>query len=206
MYIIYIINQMTTLLDLVDNRYTDKNTWHSYLPLYEELLHSKKESAKNVIEIGIGNWPDRLNGGGTKLWHDYFLNATIWAFDIIEEGRVLHELVNNKRVKLFTETDAYDSTFFTESILNSGIKFDFIIDDGPHTLESMKRCIELYTNVLADDGILIIEDIQDVSWISELEAVVPGHLRPYMIGYDLRHIKGRYDDMVFVIDKSKSIL
>ncbi len=196
---------MTTLLELVDNRYTDKNTWHSYLPLYENLLQSKKESAKNVIEIGIGNWPDRLNGGGTKLWHDYFLNATIWAFDIIPLEQVLHELRNNSRVKLFTNTDAYDPVFFTDTILHSGTKFDYIIDDGPHTLESMKKCIELYTNVLADNGILIIEDIQDISWISELEAVVPEYLRPYMIGYDLRHVKGRYDDMVFVIDKSKRI-
>lgn len=197
---------MSTLLELVDNRYTDKNTWHSYLPLYENLLQSKKESAKNIIEIGIGNWPDRLSGGGTKLWHDYFLNATIWAFDIIPLEQVLHELRNNSRVKLFTNTDAYDPVFFTNAILNSGTKFDYIIDDGPHTLESMKKCIELYTNVLADDGILIIEDIQDISWISELETVVPEYLRPYMIGYDLRHVKGRYDDMVFVIDKSNRIL
>ena len=42
-----------SLEDLVDNTRTDKNTIHSYLPLYQDLLVNKKESAKNVLEIGI---------------------------------------------------------------------------------------------------------------------------------------------------------
>jgi len=37
------------LEDLVDNSRTDKNTVHSYLPLYQKLLISKKETAKNVL-------------------------------------------------------------------------------------------------------------------------------------------------------------
>jgi hypothetical protein len=34
-----------SLIDLVDNSRTDKNTTHSYLDLYEKLLFSKKETA-----------------------------------------------------------------------------------------------------------------------------------------------------------------
>ena len=34
---------------LVDNNRTDKNTVHSYLPLYQKLLRKKKETAKNVL-------------------------------------------------------------------------------------------------------------------------------------------------------------
>ena len=37
-----------SLDQLVDNSRTDKNTVHSYLPLYQKLLISKKETAKNV--------------------------------------------------------------------------------------------------------------------------------------------------------------
>ena len=44
----------STLQQLVDNSRTDKNTTHSYLGLYEELLQTKKYTAKNVLEIG--NW------------------------------------------------------------------------------------------------------------------------------------------------------
>ena len=47
---------------IVDNSKTDKNTLHSYLPLYQNLLTSKKETAKNVLEVGI------YQGGSIKLW------------------------------------------------------------------------------------------------------------------------------------------
>ena len=39
-------------------------------------------------------------------------------------------------------------------------KFDFIIDDAPHTLESMIDCIKLYHDLLTENGIMIIEDVQ----------------------------------------------
>ena len=39
--------------EIVDNSRTDTNTRHSYLPLYQKLLAYKKETAKNVLEVGI---------------------------------------------------------------------------------------------------------------------------------------------------------
>jgi len=42
-----------SLIDLVDNSRTDKNTIHSYLEIYQELLSRKRDTAKNVLEIGI---------------------------------------------------------------------------------------------------------------------------------------------------------
>jgi hypothetical protein len=42
-----------SLIDLVDNSRTDKKTLHSYLHLYQQLLINKKDTAKNVLEIGI---------------------------------------------------------------------------------------------------------------------------------------------------------
>ena len=57
---------------------------------------------------------------------------------------------------------------------------------------------------MTDDGILIIEDVQDMSWLEILREEVPEHLKPYVKWYDLRPNKNRYDDIVFTIDKSKS--
>jgi hypothetical protein len=54
-----------SLEEIVDNSRTDKNTGHSYLPLYDKLLINKKETAKNVLEVGIGPWEN--NGGSIKL-------------------------------------------------------------------------------------------------------------------------------------------
>ena len=108
---------MTTLSELVNNSYTDKNTTHSYLNLYQNLLQRKKETAKHVLEIGIGDFGEK-NGGSIKLWKDYFKNATIYGLDILPISRVMDELITNQRVKLYTSINAYDETFFTNTFLN----------------------------------------------------------------------------------------
>ena len=190
-----------SLEQIIDNSNTDKNTTHSYLNLYESLLESKKYTAKNILEIGIGDFTEK-NGGSIKLWKDYFTNATIYALDILPIDRVLDELLNDNRVVLYTSIDAYNNDFFITNLLNKNIKFDFMLDDGPHTLESMKQFIKLYYQIMTDDGILIIEDVQSFEWIDILKNEVPEHLKQYIKVYDLRSNKNRYDDIVFTIDKS----
>jgi hypothetical protein len=191
-----------SLLELVDNSLTDKNTTHSYLELYHTLLCKKKLSAKNVLEVGLGDFKDE-NGGSIKLWRDYFTNATIYGLDILPKNRVIDELLNNDRVKLYTSIDAYNNDFFVTNFLDKNIKCDFMLDDGPHTLESIIKFIQLYSQIMTDDGILIIEDVQSWDWINILINEVPEHLKQFVKVYDLRPIKNRYDDIVFTIDKSK---
>jgi len=191
-----------TLVDLVDNRRTDKNTAHSYLDLYEQKLHDKKYKARNVLEIGIGPLKNS-NGGSIKLWHDYFVNANIYALDVLHMDDVWDDIKLNDRINLITSTDAYNEDFFNNYFLYKNVKFDFLLDDGPHTIESMKQFIKLYTNIMTEDGILIIEDVNNMDWIQELTNVVPEHLQKYIEVYDLRYVKQRYDDIVFIINKKK---
>ena len=78
-----------------------------------------------------------------------------------------------------------------------------ILDDGPHTLESNIWFIQKYLPLLAEDGILIIEDIQDFSFIDILIKYVPNDFKKYIQVHDLRQIKNcRYDDLLFVINKN----
>lgn len=192
-----------SLCNIVDNTRTDKNAGasgsygHSYLDLYESLLNCKKYTAKNVLEIGIDK------GGSIKLWYDYFPNAKIHGLDIKHNQTVIDEFQHIERVVLHTNVDAYDEAFFTENLLNKETRFDVLLDDGPHTLDSMKTFIKMYLSVLKDNGILIIEDVQDVGWFEQLIECVPEDLKQYIECHDLRHIKGRWDDIVFVINKSK---
>ena len=44
---------------------------HSYLPLYEKLLYPIRDTAKNILEVGIGNFIYK-NGGSVLLWSQYF--------------------------------------------------------------------------------------------------------------------------------------
>jgi hypothetical protein len=187
-------------LEEFNNSKTDKNTTHSYLPLYNNLLKKIKYSAKNVLEVGIGDFGEK-NGGSIKLWKDYFTNATIYGLDILPNNRVMDELLNDNRVILYTSTNAYDNDFFINNLLNKNIRCEFMLDDGPHTLDSMITFIKLYSQIMTDDGILIIEDVQSWDWIDILKNEVSEHLKQYIKVYDLRENKGRYDDIVFTIDK-----
>lgn len=181
-----------SLYSFIDNQYTDKNTTHSYLDIYENLFNKKKETAKNILEIGIST------GGSIKLWHDYFTKAIIYGIEKDDTRYIKKDIFNNNRIKLLLETDAYNSS--VPQSLNT--KFDIIIDDGPHTLESQIDFIKLYSDFLEDDGILIIEDIAEISYLNTLKDVTPEHLKQYIKTIDMRDIKGRFDDILFIIDKS----
>ena len=184
-----------SLEELVDNSRTDKNTIHSYLPLYQNLLIKKKETAKNVLEIGI------YHGGSIKLWSDFFINANVYGLDIIHIDNVWEGIKNKDNIILYTSKNAYNEDFFIANFLYKNIKCDFMLDDGPHSLESMKQFIKLYSQIMTDDGILIIEDVQSWDWIDILKNEVPENLKEFIKVYDLRQNKNRYDDIVFTIDK-----
>jgi len=184
------------LTSLVDDRYTDKNTIHSYLPLYDELFASRKERARAVLEVGV------YHGGSITLWHQYFSNAVVMGVDItVEAPPLFSNLQQWPRVQLLLGVDAYTAETITKIGTICG-KLDVVLDDGPHTLESMRAFIQLYLPLIADDGILVIEDVQDFTWFKELCSFVPADLQAAIQMYDRRSLKGRYDDMVFVVNKA----
>ena len=44
----------------LNNSYTDKNTTHNYLQLYETLLKPIKNTADNILEVGIGDLKSKM--------------------------------------------------------------------------------------------------------------------------------------------------
>lgn len=181
-----------SLQSLVDNTRTDKNTSHSYLPVYEKLFLSKKDTAQHILEIGIAL------GGSIKLWNDYFTQATIVGVDNFSAYQLPSDLKNIEtfpRISLYHSTDAYSP----EAIKKLDVLFDIIVDDGPHTLESQIQALQLYLPKLAPQGILIIEDIQDYNHIALLHYHVP---KGYTVEiHDLRNKKNRPDDILFIVHK-----
>jgi hypothetical protein len=188
-----------SLISFCDDNLTDKNRLHSYIELYEELFNKKKESATHILEIGIG--PCHPNGGSIIMWAGYFQNAFIHTVDIIPFSEINPVLYDHPRIYI-NINDAYNYNFFQNAFLSKTPRYDIIIDDGPHTLESMVNFIQMYSKVLKKDGILVIEDIQSIDWIPILKACTPIELKSYIQVYDRRHLKDRYDDILFVINKS----
>jgi len=196
----YIKPHIKPMSSLIDNNLTDKNTHHSYINTYEELLFPIRKTASNILEIGIF-W-----GGSIQLWRDYFQTAQIYAVDTCSLNFIKKKsILNDHFITLFTNTNGYDDTFIQTSFVNKNIKFDMILDDGPRNLQNMIDCITKYLPLLSENGIMIIEDIQDFQWIDILKQNVPDEYQKYIQIYDLRHIKGRYDDILFVINKTISL-
>ena len=175
---------------------TDKNTIHSYLSLYDELLCRKKFTCKNMLEVGI------CFGGSIELWSKYFPNAIVLGIDILDYQKLPLLALNHENIRLISG-DAYSPFLFTS--LFRGKKYDFIIDDGPHTLESQIKFLTMYSMLLEEDGILIIEDVASIHYLEILKENTHPDLKPYIKTFDLRNNKGRFDDIVFCIDKSNSV-
>jgi cephalosporin hydroxylase len=171
---------------------TDKNTLHCYIDhVYSELFSEIQLSAKNVLEIGVDK------GGSIFLWKEYFLNADIAGIDIEDKREIFK---NNKELKII-KGNAYNKNFIDSIPENY---FDLIIDDGPHTLESMISFLDGYQSKLNENGIIVVEDIQEISWIDTLTKHVDKNLIKNIFVHDLRKIKNRYDDILFIIDKRKT--
>jgi cephalosporin hydroxylase len=174
---------------------TDKFTDHSYLEPYNTLFYDKTLYDVNILEIGV--W----TGGSIKLWSDLFVNGKVFGVDIRSPYQINNNVLQNSgNVKLFLETNGYDINFINRHL--SDTRFDFIIDDGPHTLESMVFLVKYYSALLKDNGVLVIEDVQDFNWIDTLKEQTPEHLKQFIRVLDLRNVKNQYDDILFIIDKS----
>lgn len=179
---------------------TDKDTYHSYIELYEQLLAPFVDKAITLVEIGI------QYGGSMLLWQDYLPKAHFVFVDNVDSihPKIL-EHVDQERVAILFE-DGYDYRgadhvcSLAESGPSGGI--DFIIDDGPHTLQSQIDFLQLYLPWLNKGGIALIEDVQDVQWFASLEAEAEKAGSKFTFErVDLRHVKGRYDDLVFVVKR-----
>lgn len=164
---------------------TDKNCVHSYIRhLYEDLFGGMRDSTKCLLEIGVED------GGSLCMWREYFRNARIVGID----KKPCPQLAGRERIELVIG-DAY-SYEVADSIPDG---FDIIIDDGPHTLESMTFVILEYLKKLNEKGVMVIEDFQDFNWTNILRRYIPEGFRSEVV--DLRKIKGRHDDIAMVLSK-----
>jgi cephalosporin hydroxylase len=164
---------------------TDKHTVHSYTEVYERLFAPFQMECKAVLEVGV------QTGGSMHLWNGYFPNAIIYGIDVdIYQNQCREHAPRIRLIHANAYTKECASTFAPKSL-------DIVIDDGPHTFESMYNVISLYLPAVRPGGYLIIEDIQSMDWIPALRRQVPTGIE--ITVEDRRHIKGRYDDVLLIL-------
>lgn len=170
---------------------TDKGSVHSYIDVFEEILEPYRERAINILEIGI------FKGNSLRMWTEYF-NGTVYGVDcdIKPHGGMadLTDMVNSGEwnIKIF---DATNIELVKQNF--EGIKFDVIIEDAGHDIGQQVVLYNVYKNYLSEGGIYIIEDVQDIDKTKNIFENLDNSKEISI--FDLRNKKGRYDDVLIII-------
>lgn len=132
--------------DIADKFGTDKKIrCHGYTRAYDKFFNPLRQTTKNIIEIGI--W----EGASTKMWQEYFPNATIHAVDITKAS--VDGLSGIDRIK------GYHISACNKSFWDSlDFKADIIIDDGSHIVEEQVQTLALGWDYVVPGGYYVIED------------------------------------------------
>lgn len=174
---------MLSLIDILARHPTDKNTDHSYGPIYERILAPIRHSARVVVELGV------FRGGSLRAWRDFFPQAVIHGIDIdpaclFQEERIICLEANQDRPAELART-------LRQKVELGGV--DLIVDDGQHDFHHQITCLFSLWDFLRPGGLYVIEDA--------LEGIDRLALLPYGERFDLRGVKGRDDDVMFVFTK-----
>lgn len=126
---------------------TDKATFHNFCELYDEHLTPYK-NIKKMLEIGI------YRGESLLMWKEYFPEALIVGADINRYN------INEDRIKTICINQENES-----DLLSLDNDFDFIIDDGGHTMLQQQLTLKVCVDKLKSGGIYILEDLHTSNWL-----------------------------------------
>lgn len=168
---------------------TDKGYPKSYVDeFYEDKFSPLIDSEITLVEIGV------RSGASLKLWSEYFSKANIIGIDNLSDFNdhqvPINENWTSSEKVTFIDADGY----LQETIDKINDKIDILIDDGPHTLESHIKLLELYIPKMNNGGMIIIEDISYDP--NQLYSYVPENLqdKSYVCDY------GGYDNRLIIIE------
>lgn len=193
MKLVEILSTNQKLIDIGDV-VSDKNTSHSYIDyFYEDEFAKYQDKPISFLEIGINN------GSCFEMWRNYFKNPKeLVGVDVRED--FVFPIFRFLKGVTYHFCDAYDKTF-----ADSLSQFDIIIDDGSHLMEHQVQFIELYLDHLNSGGVMVIEDIDVGKYPTIKETLISMIDDNKEISYewlDLRHVKGRDDDVMLIIRKN----
>lgn len=172
---------------------SDKGTTHDYINGYysNEFTPIRYDNLK-ILEIGVHRGPS------VKLLREWFINSQIIGIDLFYDlpENISDDIRKMGDIKII-EADAY-----TQNVLDmfEDNSIDYLIDDGPHTIDSQIYSVKNWFNKVKSGGKLIIEDIQSNSDLNKLIDEVHNLNYEYKV-FDLTKNKNRYDDIILEIVK-----
>lgn len=185
---------MVTLIELYHKHkngdWPDKNSVHSYIPVYEEILAPYRHTAKNVLEIGL------MSGESLRMWTEYF-KGQVYGIDcdwkphggLADLRQCARDGYNVCIGDAANQKDIYRCF--------EGMLFDVVIEDAAHNIEQE---LDIYTTLkpyLNKGAIYVVEDVQNIDETRELFENIDVEKQITIL--DRRNVKGRYDDVLVII-------
>jgi hypothetical protein len=180
--------------------FSDKGAMHSYVEFYESYFEPSRDQV-SLLEIGM------MTGGSMHLWQRYFKKYELVGMDISptwnQPRDFQSEVENDPNISLFFEINSRDKNIPNEV---KSKKFDFIIDDGDHSVMAQMETFESYFPVLANNGTYFVEDV-----IGPIQAEI---LKKFLTEYGQTHQQtlkidhyqglknGRADDQIIAVTRS----
>lgn len=154
-------NDSLELFDFVFKKYgSDKSDFHNYHYYYSTWHHQIKNEKLSILEIGLGTNNKKIasnmgvNGSplaSLNSWKDL-------GFSKISGADIDKDLLNNKNWDLFY-CDQLNFSEFSNTMAQRNVYYDFIIDDGLHSINSNLITLKSTWDYLNTNGIYIIEDV-----------------------------------------------
>jgi hypothetical protein len=178
------LSQIITKKSLI----TDKSSIHSYCDqFYEQELARYRSQHVSLVEIGIDQ------GGSLILWAEYFQNARILGIDLQLRGDCQKNCGAYPNIML-----SIGNAYMYESLVCYP-EMDIFIDDGPHDPGSQIWAVKNLSHRVRPGGLFVIEDVVSIDVANQLKEATPFHLKDHAEIIDLRSVKNRSDDILFVI-------
>ena len=181
---------------------SDKDTRHSYGPIYFEILN--KYESPRILEIGVGSSNDfpyagLSVGGALKGFRSKFPNGTIvgvdidpYSIDAIIADGFLGYVVDQTRDHSLTENYLH---------LEKHGPYDLIIDDGFHDPHANVRTLKSFFSLLAPNGAYVIEDVHEslIDFWKVISTYLPGEMELT----DMRNLRPDVDDNILLVIRKR---
>ena len=198
------------LVDLYGSRtgemvftFSDKGSMHSYIEFYETYFQTKRASV-SLLEIGM------MTGGSLHLWQKYFAQYQLVGMDISPcwnaQRHFQQDLENDPNITLIFGSNSRD-TVLPDAV--QGRCFDFIIDDGDHSVLAQMETFENYWPLVSESGTYFIEDVIGPVQIESLKNFLAQYQQKHAVSFKIDHYRGfknnRADDQILAISREKNL-
>ena len=170
--------------------FSDKGTNHTYLPFYERYFEPYRHGA-SILEIGV------MTGGSLLLWQQYFDIVVLKGIDLRQGFNQDFDWQDHIRATWCWGVDTTDAQQVPDLA-----QYQFVIDDGLHTLAGQWATFENYWPYVKKGGTYFIEDIENEHNAQELRSRIQAQLGNAV---DIEHYRGRVneraDDQILAVTR-----